>query len=336
ACGIITNDQLGYGGHQVGVAAISSDTMKMDLFIERGLDEDEYRTGVALGEQIRSNGSAGEPNILLLYDSVKKPVEEGLSLNLATPLLEGISHSLGEWPPAAGVGMMGDMQFNPTHQWFDDRIEQQSAMALVLSGGARMDTVIMHGCKPSGRYYTITKADGPVVLEIEGRPALEVIGELFGPDKSWEEYPLFVTLGVNKGDKFGEFDEEKYANRLCMAVDRERGGLIMFEPDLTPGTEVQLMRRSIDFKYIGQRTHALFERIGERRPFFALYIDCAGRASPYCGTEEEEAEEVQKVIGDRVPLLGFYSGVEIAKVGGDIQPLDWTGVLCLFSEKASS
>jgi hypothetical protein len=52
----------------------------------------------------------------------------------------------------------------------------------------------------------------------------------------------------------------------------------------------------------------------------------------YSGTEGEEAEEVQKVIGSKMPLLGMYSGVEIAKVGKDIQPLDWTGVLCIFSE----
>ena len=32
----------------------------------------------------------------------------------------------------------------------------------------------------------------------------------------------FVTFGVNKGDKFGEYNEEDYANRLCMAIDRER------------------------------------------------------------------------------------------------------------------
>ena len=42
--------------------------------------------------------------------------------------------------------------------------------------------------------------------------------------------------------------------------------------------------------------------------------------------------EVQRAIGAHVPLLGFYSGVEIARVGGQLQALDWTGVLCLFSE----
>ena len=60
-------------------------------------------------------------------------------------------------------------------------------------------------------------------------------------------------------------------------------------------------------------------------------IVCAARASTV-GTEREEAEEVQRVIGSVMPLLGMYAGVEIAKVGSEMEALDWTGVLCVFSE----
>jgi len=332
--GIITKDYLGYEGYQAGIAVMSSDSIKVDMFKTNSLPGNEVNSGIALGEQIKSKNYKGDPNILLMYDAIKEQTVTGMSLNLATPLLEGIEKSIGTWPSTAGVGMMGDFQWNRTHQWFDEEIFQDCAMALVLSGGVRMDTIIMHGCKPSSDYHTITKADGNVVLEIDGKPAVDMIANMLGEGSSlsWQDFPLFVTLGINKGDKYGEFKEEEYANRLCMAVDKERGGLVMFEPDLKEGSEVQLMRRSIDFQYIGQRAQQLLDSIGERKPLFALYIDCAGRASAYCGTESEEAEEVQKVIGSKMPLLGMFSGVEIAKVGNDMQALDWTGVLCVFSE----
>jgi hypothetical protein len=330
--GIITKDALAYDGYQVGVAVLSSDSMKVDMFIEKGLPDNEYKVGVALGNQIKNKDYRGEPNILLLYDMVREMTSEGMAINMATPLLQGIEKSLGAWPRATGVGMMGDFQFNPTYQWFDDRIEQGSAMALVLSGGVQLDTIIMHGCKPSSDYHTVTKAEGNVVLEIDNKRAVDMVAELIGPETSLEAYPLFLTLGVNKGDKYREFNEGDYVNKLCMAVDKERGGLVMFGPDLVVGSEVQLMRRALDFEYVGQRAQELLERVGDRRPFLALYIDCCGRASTYCGSDGEEAEEVQKVIGPRMPLLGMYSGVEIAKVGRGIQELDWTGVLCVFSE----
>ncbi len=335
AMGAFTKDQLGYDGYQMGLAVLSSDSMQTDMFIEKGLPDNEYNVGVALGEQVKSKGYTGTPNILLMYDAIKgKPTEGALFLmNLATPLIEGMGKSLGTWPPAAGVGMLGDAQSSPGYQYFDDRIEQQAAMALVLSGGVRMDTMIMHGCRPASGYHTITKADYNVVLEIDGKRAVDVVKELLGESyTSWEDYPFLVTLGVNKGDKFGEYNEEEYANRLVMGVDKERGGLIMFETNLVEGSEVQLMRRSMDFEYVRQRAEELLKRVENRRPFFALYIDCGARASAWSGTEGEEAEEVQKVIGQKMPLLGMYSGVEIAKVGSDMQALDFTGILCVFSE----
>lgn len=334
AVGVITKDRLGYEGYQAGVALLASDAIRVDKFIEQGLRDNEFNVGFALGRQIRSKDYAGQLNILLMYDIVKTRLAEGMSLNMATPLLEGMTRALETWPPTAGGGLTGDMQWNPTFQWFDDRIEQQSALALVLSGSVRLDTSTIHGCRPSSRYYTVTKADGNVVLELDGRPTVEVVSEMFGPnpDRSWEDYPLYVTLGVNNGDRFGEYREDEYAVRLCMDVDRSRGGLAMFGDDLQPGTAVQFMRRSIDFGYIRSRAEELVRQLGQRRPFLALYIDCAGRASPYCGTERDEAEEIQKVIGSRMPLLGWYVGCEIARAGEKMQSHNWTGILCVLSE----
>ncbi len=332
--GAITRAHLGYEGYQTCVGVLSLPGTDIHMFLERDLAGREMAAGRALGERIAAVSCADPRNLLLTYDSVRGRTERGLELNLATPLIEGIGQTIGTWPTVAGVGVFGDLQFNPTYQFFDHEVVQQTASALLLCGGVRMDTIIMHGCEPAGRYHTITKAEGPLVLEIDGRPAIGMIEQLLGAgsNKTWEDFPLFVTLGVNRGQRFGPFREEDYANRLCMAVDKERGGLIMFENDLQAGSEVQLMRRSIDFTYVGKRCDELLARLEGRKPFFALYIDCAGRAAAYCGTEREEAEEVQRIIGGRMPLLGMYSGVEIARVGQQIQALDWTGVLCVFSE----
>lgn len=334
AVGVITNDKLGYEGYQVGVALIASDTMKFEIFIERGVSNNEYGVGRGLGEQIRARGMTGSESLLLLYDIVKAKMSDGgMKLNMATPLLQGLRETIGDWSHVAGCGTMGDMQWNPSFQWFKDSIEQQSAMALVISEGLQLDTVTIHGARPSSTYYTITKAEGNNVLELDGRPTAQVISDLLGPNSNtpWEGYPLFITLGVNKGDKFGEYNDDDYAVRLCMGVDRERGGLLMFGDDLTAGCEVQLMRRSVDFSYIKPRVEELLKRIGKRKPVLALYIDCAGRAAAYAGTEREDAADVQKAIGPTIPLLGWYVGCEIARAGPSLQSHNWTGVLSVLS-----
>jgi small ligand-binding sensory domain FIST len=237
-------------------------------------------------------------------------------LNMGTPLLEGLGTSLGKWPPVIGLGLHGDPRWRPGPQYVDDRLETQSVIGVVLSGTARMTTMMVNNLRPMSTYREITSVDGPAVLRIDGRPALEVIEDLVGPDLRWENYPLTVTLGVNKGDKFGDFREEEYASYLCIAVDRERRALVMSDTYLQPGMQCQLMRRQIDFAEIRKRADALVESVRDRRPFFAMYVDCAGRASAYVGTDREDAEEIQKAVGP-LPLLGVYSGSEIARVGQD-------------------
>jgi hypothetical protein len=270
--------------------------------------------------------------LLVFYDSCKQ--QNPPMLNFATWLFEGLEVYLPKHISCAGGGLLSDMQLSVTYQFFNNEVRTQNAVAVLIGGKCSMHTTIMHGCKPASVYLTITRAQGPVVSEIDGRPALEVIDELLGQNHGikWKDFSLFVTLGVNKGEKFASFDERAYANRLTLAVDEPGKSLIMFEPDLKAGDEIQLMRRSVDLGYMQSGIEDLQMKVNGNKPLFSFYINCAGRAKPYAGGEFEDAEEVQKAIGSSVPFMGFYSGVEIAKVGEKLQPLDWTGVLCTISE----
>ncbi len=91
------------------------------------------------------------------------------------------------------------------------------------------------------------------------------------------------------------------------------------------------MFRSMSPDYMRPRIEDAFARIGDREPVFALYINCAGRAAGYGGFDIEDARMVQNTVADRAPILGIYSGVEIASIMGRPRGLDWTGVFCLFS-----
>lgn len=336
AVGIITHQTLGYDGWQAGLALIGSDApLPARLFTEENLPNREHEVGSALGAQLNSSGSADSDSLLLFYDTVKQ-VDGKPALNMASPLLAGMAATCSIPQNLAGMGTLGDMQLHPTTLFATDRLLPHGAAALLLKTPLQVDTVVMHGCKPAGRYYEITRTDNQVVLEIDHKPALEVIGEMLGSESelSWDDYAFFVTLGVNKGDLYGPFKEENYANRMCIGVDKARKGLVMFENDLKPGMKVQLMRRAIDSSYMPERVRQLLAKAEGRKPLLAFYIDCAGRAGAYCGSDEEEAVQVQQTLPADVPLLGVYSGVEVARIAGHPQALDWTGVLCLISVPA--
>ncbi|MCK5597965.1 MAG: FIST C-terminal domain-containing protein, partial [Candidatus Eisenbacteria sp.] len=213
----------------------------------------------------------------------------------------------------------------------------QHAVGVLISGTCSVHHAISHGCEPASDYHTITSIEGPVVRELDGRPALDVIEDIIGAGaaRDWQQYSLLVTLGVNySDDPYGDFNENQYVNRLIAAANPDDGSIVLFESDFGPGEKVQVMRRSNERMLSSAReiSSDLLDRTAGAEPFLGLYIDCAGRTSGFCGAGAEEGAIIQETIGSRMPLLGFYSGVEIAPFMAGSRALDWTGVLIVLTE----
>lgn len=330
AIGTITNDRFGYAGDQICVALVWLEGVTYNLLVEHDVIKGEEGVGRRLGQKLADLGATARTPVLLFYDSIDR-TRDDLRLIMATPMLDAMNDALGFLPDLVGAGMQGDYTCSSTRQWIGSGIAEHTAMALVFSGGLRIDSTIMHGCRPATSYYTVTKADRQTILEINGEPALKFLSKVLRGGISVEDFPFFLTFGVNSGEKWGEFDENSYASRLCLGIDPPRDGVVMFEPDMVEGTEFQIMYRSLDLDYMAPKIEKLFDQLDGRRAVFALYIDCGGRAAGYAGIDLEDALVVQKIIADRVPLLGMYTGVEIASIMGRPRALDWTGVFCLFS-----
>jgi hypothetical protein len=329
AIGVVTNEVLAYGGPEVGAAVVVAPGLRAAVVAAHGLPADEAHAGRQLGERVRTALPDGA-SALLIYDTVSSVENKTPSFVSVTPLVRGFGEPLGPDLAIAGLGAMGDVYYTDNQVFADRVVERGSAAALVLPAPLRMDTITMHGLRPASRYFTITRTDGAAILELDGAPALARLAEVLGPVDSWQDYPNPIVLGANQGDRFGPFHEEDYINRVCLHVDEASGAILLYEPDLEAGMSVQVMRRSLDFDYVRARVAELLDRVGGRRRVLALYINCSGRAAAYGGGDGEDAAVVQASLGD-VPLLGVYGGGEVARVGGELRALDWTGVLCLFT-----
>ena len=331
AVGTITNDHYGYAGDQVSIACFWLDGLPVNIFDEAGMRDSEFEVGRRLGQTMISSEIDRDTSVMLFYDSIDR-TGGNVRLLMASQLLAGINDARGFIPDnLVGAGLMGDYACTSTSQWTGNGVADGHAMLLHFPDDIKIDNIIMHGCRPATGYYTVTKAEGPVILEINNEPAIQFLDRMLGPAVTHERFPFFLLLGINNGERWGEFKEHQYASRLCLGLDMDRGGIVMFESDMTAGTEFQIMYRSLDLEYMRPRIEKVFEQLDGREPVFAFYIDCAGRAAGYGGVDIEDAVMVQNTVAGRVPLLGIYSGVEIAAVSGPPRGLDWTGVFCLFS-----
>lgn len=339
AIGIITNDWLSYEGYPAGAAIIESETLWHKEAAAGDLDKDERQAGQNLAKKL-SNSLNGKL-LLVFYDSIKKaPTATDLPVINASPsLIRGIEEKLNSNVPIIGGGVIGDYSFSHTKQFCGTYVGDQSVVGSLLGGNFQPYFRIMHGCTPKdGIYHTITKSNGAIINEVDGRPIVHLIDEQYGT-KDWRgQKPVKrLTIGVNHGEKFGDFNEEYFVNRLITGALPNGAGIVIFEPDLYTGTEFLFMLRNNKTMIESARRNSaeLMEEIVENgeKPVFGLYIDCAGRTAKASDSLIEEASEIQKVFNRYdTPLFGFYSGVEVAPLLGKSRGLDWTGVLLVFAE----
>jgi len=339
AIGIITNESLSYEGHTAGAAIIESETIHFKVGSADGLDKNEKLAGQKLAKKL--SDSIDGRVLLIFYDSIKNLPTETMPpvINASSPLIEGIEETLKSNVPIIGGGVIGDYEFSQTKQFCGSYVDNQSVVGTLLGGDFNPYFRIMHGCTPKdGIYHTITRIEGSVLYEVDGKSVVDMIDDQYG-NKDWRsQFPVErLTIGVNYGEKFGDLKEKNFVNRLITGVLPNGEGVVLFEPDLKEGSKIMFMLRNnkMMIESAKKNSSKLLEKIitnGET-PVFGLYIDCAGRAAKVSNALTEEASEVQNVFNQyNTPLLGFYSGVEVAPLLGKSRGLDWTGVLLVFAK----
>ena len=334
AVGAITNNSLGYSGYECAVAAFPAALPKPTIIAIDGLNRGEWEVGRQLGARLGQVTQDGD-TVLLFYDSVR--ADPPPLLYVGSRLMDGLYEGLdGKQLKLIGAGTIGDYQLSSSYVFDGRRGTKHALVAAALPSTVQSHTTIMHGCLPVSAFLEITRIEGAVLYELDGRPALDVLLEMAGQPgggPAADTLSLSLTIGEKHGTLYAPYDESAYVNRLILSANPDEGSVTLFEADFQAGSRIQVMSRDnlLMLESVEKRTQDLLASLDRERPFFALYIDCAGRSSAFSGAELEEASLVQSALGPEIPLLGFYSGVEIAPLLGRSRPLDWTGVLTLFT-----
>jgi len=161
------------------------------------------------------------------------------------------------------------------------------------------------GFDPFGPYRKITKAEGNVLYELDGKNALSLYKEYLGDLAN--ELPgsaLFFPLSVTMPDS------QTSLVRTILSVD-EATNSMTFAGDVPEGAKARLMRSNIEHVVDAAEDAAKgCLEFHNTSPQLALLISCVGRKLILDQRVEEETEAVKDMLGN-VTLTGFYSYGEI-------------------------
>ncbi|HEV2999572.1 MAG TPA: FIST C-terminal domain-containing protein [Solirubrobacteraceae bacterium] len=211
----------------------------------------------------------------------------------------------------------------------------------VLAGGAvgvRLDGVellpcVSQGAAPVGPELTITAAEGQVIAELAGRPALEKLRDVIRdlPVHQRELVARGPLLGVVIDGGKPEYVQGDFLVRGLVGADPEQG-TIAVGALVEPGQVVRLHARDADSadrdlrEALGLRREAL----GGAAPAGALVFTCNGRGRSMFGTSDHDAEAIGDELGD-VPQAGFFAAGEIGPVGGETFLHGFTATVGVFA-----
>ncbi|WP_437675385.1 FIST N-terminal domain-containing protein [Sorangium sp. So ce131] len=267
--------------------------------VEVSSASDSFAAGQALARKLERPGLRG---VLVL--------SEGLGVN-GSELVRGLNSVLPESVAVTG-GLSGDgTRFKRTWVCTGDTVRSGVVAAVGLYGE---HVVIQHGSKGGwdkfGPERVVTRSEGNVLYEVDGRPALSLYKEYLG-DKAAElpASALLFPLALR-----ATAQDEKSLVRTVLAVDHERQSMT-FAGDVPEGHLVQLMKADFERLIGGAEQAARSASEGGRaagESALAIAISCVGRRIVLGDRTEEEVEAVLDVLPKGTRVTGFYSYGEIS------------------------
>ena len=235
-------------------------------------------------------------------------LSDGLNVN-GSELVKGLVQNLPSNIKITG-GLAGDGSRFKETLVFCNSAPQAHRIVIVGFYGEKikMGCASMGGWDPFGPERLVTRSQGNILYELDGKPALALYKKYLGVEAAnLPSSGLLFPLCVHNGEK------STAVVRTILAVD-EISNSMTFAGDIPEGSYAFLMKANFDRLIDGSSIAAknIFQEIHQQAPDLALLISCVGRKLILNQRVEEEVEVVREIFGETTPLAGFYSYGEIS------------------------
>ena len=351
----------------VGVCASGAEYLDEPALAVMLLDlpPDQYRVFSGVAPLPRSASGAFAAHTALVHADGHAPDLAGLIAEMAQRtrtgyLFGGVCASRG-----AGVQFAVAGNGNLAGHGAAGGVFSGGLSGVAFGAGVELISRVTQGCQPVGPTHHITAADGNVVLELDGQPALAVLLQTL--DVSLQDDPqeavrrIRSTLaGLTSADSLlaagggtGHFGADTRVRHI-LGLDGARQGVALAEA-VESGMQLAFCQRhaaaaradlvricteireelapeetepsaaSMQRSRTGKGAAPALAPGRQREVAGAIYVSCSGRGGPHFGAPGAELQIVRHALGD-VPLVGFFAAGEIARD----QLYGYTGVLTVF------
>ena len=257
----------------------------------------------------------GAATLLLVADPASFPVDAFLDRLAVTHPAVQVVGGMASAGPGPGANRLV----------IDERIVDRGAVGVLLAPASSVRTVVSQGCAPIGDPFTVTRAEGSMIQEIAGRPALErvreVVDGLSAADRAKAAAGLHVGRVVDEHRV--DFERGDFLVRNVLGADPSTGAVAIGDR-IGVGDTIQFQVRDAVSADADLRL-----LLDGHSASGALVFTCNGRGARFFAEPHHDAAVVSETLGTSA-VGGMFCAGEIGPVGARNFVHGFTASVALF------
>ncbi|MCA9718313.1 MAG: FIST C-terminal domain-containing protein, partial [Myxococcales bacterium] len=207
------------------------------------------------------------------------------------------------YPGATKIGGVASGGNRPGHNalYAGGRAHGTGVVGLAFAGALSIDSVVAQGCRPIGAPMFITRCDGNVIRELDGRSPVATVQELYeqleARDRVLMRNSLFI--GVVTEPDASRYGPGDFLVRSIIGFDPNNSALAV-DAQLSTGQVVQfhLRDRQASAQDLNAHLDARAEALAARPPAGALLFSCLGRGKHLYGRPNHDSDALRERARD--------------------------------------
>ena len=311
--GTIDGDDADESHFSVLVTVVSSEELQWHNGLATGLSADACDLGQRIAKDLLPHLSFDTIGLFIFPDGLTYDIDNffaGLEGDLPS------DRFLPIWGGGAGNSLHPR---KPTYQYCDDEVVSDGISYALLSGEARPAWAIGHSLIPIGGERIVTRSQGNVIYEIDGKPATEVLREYLPEDaltedRDWLRYAISLALSFRAPSYM---KDEEYVVRGVPQLSLTDGSITV-QTEVQEGTSIWFSSRDKEKITTGfdRMAAQIKEQLDGAQPELVFQFECVTRGKLMFREQEklQLLKRFRRSVDPEVPWVGFYTIGEIAPV----------------------